>query len=223
MNMPDIQTINEQQLHLHSPVCFDWFHPYTCPYRSESPHGGEGRNKGVLIATERGLECIDCGYLQPLPRPREFSLESSLALASSLGLDVRKMLQEQRISVQQLIDAYREALSTKGAIVEGMTPEQAEQADKAWRCIDTMLLCLHRVQLALEGVETRPGREFSLSPDWITDEQHPSPGQWIEVVGRRTEHDGSHSYRIHTLPFQDWKFLPVSIGAKVLGWRPARM
>lgn len=104
-----------------------------------------------------------------------------------------------------------------------MTPEQAEQADKAWRCIDTMLLCLHRVQLALDGVETRPGREFSLSPDWITDEQHPSPGQWIEVVGRRTEHDGSHSYRIHTLPFQDWKFLPVSIGAKVLGWRPARM
>ena len=66
MNMPDIQTINEQQLHLYMPVCFNWLHPYTRPHRSESPHGDEGEVRRARIACDEhsgreALRCLACG------------------------------------------------------------------------------------------------------------------------------------------------------------------
>lgn len=39
-------------------------HPFTCGHRSDPPHGQEGGDTGVLIATEGGWVCPHCDYIQ---------------------------------------------------------------------------------------------------------------------------------------------------------------
>lgn len=41
-----------------------YFHPYTCSNRGDSEHKFANGDYGVLVATENGWVCPDCGYTQ---------------------------------------------------------------------------------------------------------------------------------------------------------------
>lgn len=56
-----VQRLNEWQTQVGDTAAI---HPFTCANRGEVPHGSEGGDRGVLVATESGWVCPYCDYTQ---------------------------------------------------------------------------------------------------------------------------------------------------------------
>lgn len=54
----EVRNLNAWQLSGH-------VHPFTCLYRTDTPHDSDfGHDKGTLFATRNGWVCLDCNYTQ---------------------------------------------------------------------------------------------------------------------------------------------------------------
>lgn len=175
-----IQAINERQCLVESIGPFGHLHPLTCSYRGQTGHGNEAGDLGVLIATEQGMVCPYCGYLQE-DIPAVMDLPPSPVLLEALSriapLDEIERVFSARLD--EIIDAYRAYYRSKVMTRAAGTAE----AKRIEHSLQTMLDCLNRRRLALKGVETRPGRDFSIDPSWISrTKELPPPGRHVEVL-----------------------------------------
>ena len=148
-----VQRLNEWQTHTgtHMP-----FHPFTCGYRGETPHGREGGDTGVLIATEAGWVCPSCDYTQNWAH----AFMAARAPEGSV-----------RDDLQQKID------KNAARRIWICLAEYGYLAEKAARGADVMLTCLHHRHDEMEATGT-----LSVTDD--LDSQQNQPGSFKEILNR---------------------------------------
>lgn len=150
----EVQYMNERQVHVSIDVPV---HPYTCPNRSagvvygllggvadytNATHGTEGGDRGILIATESGLVCPYCGYVQEFAEQRMLEEPRPLNRRFPVARDLEDLfgaVSGERIDI--LIAEYR-ALAAAGRPVA-----------------EIMSRCLARRRLTITNIIDPKGRE----------------------------------------------------------------
>lgn len=178
-----IQAMNEAQTHTHVLGPFGHQHPMTCRHRNTKTHGDAGGDLGLLIATPEGLFCPYCGYTQEVDWDADaLSDVSSPAHLSQSFVDIELEKGALVGKIDRYIAEYT-ALQKNHTYTLSDSSERIEHVGKVWHATAIMIMCLERRKLALQGIETRPGRLQGINSTWIdAEERYPEPNQLIEVL-----------------------------------------
>lgn len=157
-NLAQVQALNEYQFGLNDagPA-----HPFTCANNDDDRHGVINGDRGLLIATTNGWRCMYCDYEQCSTLDVAANTQSSQLHWGDLLLEAMPR------KVDELIAQLQKRLTQANQPTSPFYADK-DSRQRVQRLIGIALECLYRRNLAFAGVETRPGRAFSVSPDWTS-------------------------------------------------------
>ncbi len=163
-------------------------HPFTCPRRSESHHGAEGWDTGLLVATDTGWVCPHCGYTQDWAV--ENMVKPSIVPSEETWRDFGVSIQHVNLL---LLEYTEKAIAQYLALYQSHQPAKADGAEdknektaRVCRVVPFMLSSLRRKRLQLMGVTVGLAPHPAITvvdESWIELEKHtPQLGVEVQVL-----------------------------------------
>lgn len=174
-----VQTLNEYQFGVsdHGPG-----HPFLCGRNDKGHHGTIDGNRGLLIATLSGWRCLYCDHNQseafePFTKNHEGGVRWGDLVIEAMPSKVDAL-------IDQLVDRLLQANQPASPFFA----EKGSARQRIQHLVGIALESLYRRKLAYDGVETRPGRAFSVNEQWVAvDDGLPPVGREVQALCRLSE------------------------------------
>lgn len=179
-------------------------HPFTCPHRDAPHHGNEGGDTGVLIATQKGMECPYCSHTQVWVH--SFMAKAPEAEAEGVIERLLRGRMDKQTHAIQVIEKRLAAYFTPPEpfrTIRYNQPEEAEMASRFWHLRGVMAASLNRRKLELLGVQV-----LAIDADLNADSEKPEAPKIHPIfggemdAGKRTisPNDSWHNIKNNPLP-----------------------
>lgn len=172
-------------------------HPFTCPNRSDglsfpnekadfskATHSTGGVGGGLLIATESGWICPDCGYTQKwahgfMAPERVAGLENKLPMVSVPGLDGKQiMLDRAEKAIADYLALY---MSKRVSVTQSF--DENDKSERIWRVVAVALASLRRRRMELLGVTIVDKKIVAVDDTWNElDKVKPADGVLVQML-----------------------------------------